>query len=62
MKLTAVVKTLCKDKRHYVFISQKENSSTLFPRKETNERKRRKANTDVKNKEEEAKDTKPKFF
>lgn len=61
MKLTAVVKTLCKDKRHYVFISQKENSSTLFPRKETNERKR-KANTDVKNKEEEAKDTKPKFF
>lgn len=61
MKLTAVVKTLCKDKRHYVFISQKENSSTLFPRKET-KKKKRKANTDVKNKEEEAKDTKPKFF
>lgn len=61
MKLTAVVKTLCKDKRHYVFISQKENSSTLFPRKEMNKRKQ-KANIDVKNKEEEAKDTKPKFF
>lgn len=41
MKLTAVVKTLCKDKQHYVFISQKENSSTLFPRKETNERKKK---------------------
>ncbi len=60
MKLTAVVKTLCKDKRHYVFISQKENSSTLFLRKETNERKKKKeSNTDVKNKDEEATDTKP---
>lgn len=56
MKLTAVAKTLCKDKPHYVFISQMENSSTLFPRKETNERRKE---SNVKIKEEEAKDTKP---
>lgn len=58
MKLTAVVKTLCKDEPHYVFISQMENSPTLFPRKETNERRKE---SNVKNKEEEGKDTKPKF-
>lgn len=57
MKLTAVVKT-----NGVTYLeAKKENSSTLFPRKET-KKKKRKANTDVKNKEEEAKDTKPKFF
>lgn len=57
MKLTAVVKT-----NGVTYLeAKKENSSTLFPRKEMNKRKQ-KANIDVKNKEEEAKDTKPKFF
>lgn len=53
MKLTAVVKT-----NGVTYLeAKKENSSTLFPNK-----RKQKANIDVKNKEEEAKDTKPKFF